>query len=90
MDFENTITVFSFLIALIGCGIGISGYLARTKNESVHLGEMKGMLNGIREDMETIIIEQKAMQNTLTDVSNKISAVEASDKAAHRRIDRLE
>ena len=90
MTFDNTVTIVSFLIALIGCGIGISGYLARTKTESVHLGEMKGMLDGIREGVETIRVEQKAMQNTLAEVSNKIAAVEASDKAAHRRIDRLE
>lgn len=90
MTFENTVSVISFLVMIIGCGIGISGYLARAKNESVHLGEMRGLLDGIREGVDSIRVEQKSIEHTLSALSNKIAAVEASDKSAHRRIDRLE
>lgn len=90
MTFDNTVSVVSFLVVLIGCAMGVSGYLARTKSEAVNLGEMKGVLDNIREGVDLIRVEQKAMQNTLSELSNRIAAVEASDKAAHKRIDRLE
>mgnify|MGYP004531988695 FL=1 len=90
MTFDGMVAVVSFLVVLIGCAVGVSGYLARTKSEALNLGEMKGLLDNIRDGVDTIRIEQKAMRNTLSELSNRIAAVEASDKAAHKRIDRLE
>lgn len=90
MTFESTVAVISFLAVLIGCAVGISGYLSKTKREAENSGEMKGILDNIREGVDLIRIDQKAMQNTLSELSTRIASVEASDKAAHKRIDRLE
>jgi len=85
-----TAELMSVLIALIGCFVGLAGWLSgrdkRIANDAEWRGEINGKLNmilGLSSDVKCLETEQKQHGERLT-------AVESSAKQAHLRIDRIE
>jgi len=84
------IPTLSLLIAIIGCCVGVSGWISgrekRTAGDSEWRGEVNAKLDsilGIRQDVVEV-------QHEVHHQDVRLTAVEASAKQAHKRIDRLE
>lgn len=80
----------SYLIALIGCFVGLAGWLKGRDGRLINDAEWKGQVNakldgilGIRSDMDEISKQVREHDKQIT------SARERAD-SAHKRIDRLE
>lgn len=80
----------SILLAMVGCFVGLAGWLKGRDGKIAGDGEWRGSVNtkldqilGITADIKSLEEEQKCHGERLT-------AVEASAKQAHKRIDRLE
>jgi len=86
----DTTFSLSVLIAILGCFVGLAGWLRSRDTKISNDAEWKGMVNakldmaiGLRKDHDEL--EEKHNNNT-----ERIGRVEESTKAAHRRIDLLE
>jgi len=86
----DTTFSLSVLIAILGCFVGLAGWLRSRDTKISNDAEWKGMVNakldmaiGLRKDHDEL--EEKHNNNT-----ERIGRVEESTKAAHRRIDTLE
>ena len=89
MSADTTLS-FSVLIAIVGCFVGLAGWLHSRDSKISNDAEWKGNVNakldmaiGLRKDHDEL--EEKHNSNT-----ERIGRVEESTKAAHRRIDTLE
>lgn len=87
---SDTTFSLSVLIAILGCFVGLAGWLRSRDTKISNDAEWKGMVNakldmaiGLRKDHDEL--EEKHNNNT-----ERIGRVEESTKAAHRRIDTLE
>ncbi|HEY5590364.1 MAG TPA: hypothetical protein VIK55_05040 [Paludibacter sp.] len=86
----DTTFSLSVLIAILGCFVGLAGWLRSRDTKISNDAEWKGMVNakldmaiGLRKDHDEL--EEKHNNNT-----ERIGRVEESTKAAHHRIDTLE
>ena len=86
----DTTFSFSVLIAIVGCFVGLAGWLHARDSKISNDAEWKGNVNakldmaiGLRKDHDEL--EEKHNSNT-----ERIGRVEESTKAAHRRIDTIE
>ena len=80
----------SMLIAIVGCFIGLAGWLSGRDKKIAGDAEWRGQINakldlivGLGDDIKALEAEQKEHGERLT-------AVEESAKQAHKRIDRLD
>jgi hypothetical protein len=77
------------IIALVGCFVGLAGWLAGRDKHISEDAEWRGCINakldvivGIKNDMESIKL-------TLSEHGEKIAAVDSSTQQAHHRIDEI-
>lgn len=80
----------SFLIAMVGCFVGLAGWLSGRDKKIANDAEWKG---GVNQQLETIINLQREISSQAGEIKQhgeRIVAVEQSAKQAHYRIDRLE
>jgi hypothetical protein len=77
------------VIALVGCFVGLAGWLAGRDKHISEDAEWRGCINakldvivGIKNDMESIKL-------TLSEHGEKIASVDSSTKQAHHRIDEI-
>lgn len=81
------------LLAIIGCFVGLAGWLSGRDKKIANDGEWRGGVNAkldaIQRGISGVSDEIKSMQATLTEHEKRLSAVEASDKSAHKRIDEM-
>lgn len=91
----------SGLIVLLGavgtvCGVvfGYVGYQKGVKKDSYKDGNkdgnMKSDIQYIKRLMEDVLLEQKDINKSVNNLTERITRVEESSKQAHKRIDRLE
>lgn len=80
----------SLLIAVIGCFMGLAGYLSNRDTKLNDSAEWRGRVDtkldiacAIRKDVE-------AHGKDIEDMKERLVAVEQSCKSAHHRLDRLE
>ena len=82
------------LCTLAGVLIAWAGYRLNakkdTKAEGQEIGTVLTELGYIKANTDEIKAEQKEQRKTNTEFYERMSAVEASAKQAHKRIDRLE
>jgi len=71
-----------FLIALIGCFVGLAGYLSGRDKKIVNDAEWKGTVNT---KLDLII----GVNQTVINHEKRLTEVEQSTKSAHHRIDGL-
>ncbi|MEL4106769.1 hypothetical protein AAFA46_08040 [Oscillospiraceae bacterium WX1] len=83
----------SILIAVIGCFVGLGGWLAGRDKKIANDAEWKGAVNAkldaIRTDIGGVSGDLKCLQTTLAEHGERLIAVEESAKQAHKRIDEL-
>ncbi|HEX3037952.1 MAG TPA: hypothetical protein VHO94_03050 [Oscillospiraceae bacterium] len=79
----------SIIVALVGCFVGLAGWLSGRDKHISDDAEWRGCINakldvivGIKEDMESIKL-------TLSEHGEKIASVDSSTQQAHHRIDEI-
>lgn len=81
------------LIAVIGCFVGLAGWLAGRDKKILGDGEWKGTVNTKLDDIKTSVSGSNAelakISETLKTHGERLTAVESSTKQAHHRIDEI-
>ena len=82
------------LVAVIGCLIGVIGFIRGTKKDGKtdgqELASIKGNLDYIARGIDDIRLEQKDQARKIDSQNERLIRTEESTKSAHRRIDKLE
>ena len=86
MSGETTLSI-SLIIALVGCAVGLGGFMRGRDSKIITDAEWKGSVNakldaiiGIREDVDNL-------SNEVSDLGKKVAVVEASVISSHHRLD---
>lgn len=81
----------SILIAIVGCFVGLAGWLSGRDKKISSDGEWRGTVNSkldtIHTDITGIGIDLKCTQDLLAKHGERLTAVEASARQAHKRLD---
>lgn len=85
--------VISVIIAIVGCFIGLAGWLGGRDRKIANDGEWKGTVNQKLDDIKTSVsgtsLELSKINDALTKHGERLSEVESSAKQAHHRIDEI-
>ena len=79
----------SALIALVGCFVGLAGWLSGRDKKISNDAEWKGAINAKLDVICGVTQDIKKVEETVSDHGERLSAVEASAKQAHHRIDEI-
>lgn len=81
------------LIALVGCFVGLAGWLAGRDKKILSDGEWKGTVNTKLDDIKSSVSGTNAelvkINETIKIHGERLTAVESSAKQAHHRIDEI-
>lgn len=79
------------LIAIIGCFVGLAGWLkgrdTKIANDAEWRGGVNARLDAIRTDIGSVGVDIKCIQNTIAEHGERLTKAEESVKQAHKRID---
>ena len=82
------------IIAVVGCFIGVVGFIKGTRKEGNtdgrELAGIKGDVNYIVRGIDDIRLEQKDQARKIDMQNERLIRNEESTKSAHKRIDKLE
>lgn len=78
------------LIAIIGCFVGLAGWLKGRDTKIANDAEWKGAINAKLDGIFGIRGEVGDIDNCVREHKRKIAAMESSAASAHKRIDRME
>lgn len=78
------------LIAVIGCFIGLAGWLKNRDGKISNDAEWKGSVNGKLDSILGIQHDVDRIEGDVRAQGERIAKVEASSASAHKRIDSLE
>ena len=92
---EKIVTIeLTTLIAIVGCIIGIVGFIKGTKKDGKtdgqELASIKGNVDYIVRGIDDIRLEQKDQARKIDSQNERLIRNEESTKSAHKRIDKLE
>lgn len=79
MDSNTSITI-GLLITVIGCFIGLAGWLGNRDKKIAQDSEFKGTVNA---KLDMVL----GIKNDFNRLTERVVVVEASTKSAHKRID---
>ncbi|WP_312694332.1 hypothetical protein [Caproiciproducens sp.] len=77
------------LIAVIGCFVGLAGWLAGRDKRIANDAEWRGTINAKLDVIVGIKSDVERLEVTVSNHGERIKAVESSASQAHRRIDEL-
>lgn len=81
------------LIALVGCFVGLAGWIAGRDKRIASDGEWKGTVNTKLDDIKSSVsgtsVELAKINSVLSDHGERITAAEKSTASAHKRIDEI-
>lgn len=81
------------LIAVVGCFVGLAGWLSGRDKKFLNDGEWKGTVNTKLDDIKSSVSGTNAelvkINETLNAHGERLTAVESSAAQAHHRIDEL-
>lgn len=81
------------LIAIIGCFVGLAGWLTGRDKKILGDGEWKGTVNTKLDDIKSSVsgtgAELAKINAALSEHGERLTAVESSAKQAHHRIDEI-
>jgi outer membrane murein-binding lipoprotein Lpp len=81
------------LIAVVGCFVGLAGWLAGRDKRIMNDGEWKGTVNTKLDDIKSSVsntgTELAKINATMNEQGERLTAVESSAKQAHKRIDEI-
>lgn len=86
MNGDTTLSI-SLIIAVVGCAVGLGGFMRGRDSKIITDAEWKGTVNA---KLDTIIGIRKDVDDLSKDVSvlgKQVAVVEASVKSAHHRLD---
>lgn len=88
------INEIGILIAIVGCFVGLAGWLKSRDSKIANDAEWKGGVNAkldtIHSDVGGVCADVRALRSEFTEHGERLTAVEESAKQAHKRIDGLE
>lgn len=88
------VATISIIIAIIGCLVGISGWLRNTKGDSSQQKatetELKTTLDFVANDVKELKVDVRAFNRDLQDVRTIAVTAGAEAKRANDRLDRLD
>lgn len=94
MDIQTIITAISIAGTLAAIVFGVMAILRANKNEHSSTGERQGTvlteLGYIKSGIDDIKRKQERTDEQVLSLITRVTAVEASSKQAHKRIDRIE
>lgn len=86
--------IISILIAMVGCFVGLAGWLSKRDGKIATDAEWKGMINTKLDLIVGIKDDVKCLETKITEVESghgeRIRAVEEVAKSAHKRLDTME
>ncbi|SJZ57540.1 hypothetical protein [Anaerorhabdus furcosa] len=86
MDQNGSITL-GLLFAIIGCFIGLAGWISNRDKKIANDSEFKGSVSAKLDVVLGIKTEIKELKDDLKKISEKMVIVEESTKSAHKRMD---
>lgn len=85
------ITMVSVLIAALGCAVGVAGWLRNRDKDSAGNAEWRGQISAKLDSILSTVTGQgrdiERMDERINKFGERLAAVEASAKQAHRRLD---
>ncbi|MEG0359889.1 MAG: hypothetical protein RR598_11540 [Anaerorhabdus sp.] len=84
---QNTSITLGLLFAIIGCFVGLAGWISNRDKKIANDSEFKGAVNAKLDVVLGIKVEVKKIEDDLKEITKKIVVVEESTKSAHKRID---
>lgn len=82
--------VLSIIIALVGCFVGLAGWLSGRDKKIIGDAEWRGGVNAKLDQIININTDVKCLETGQKNQGERLTAVEESAKQAHKRIDRIE
>ncbi len=89
MTSESSFSI-SVIIALVGCFVGLAGWIRGRDTRIINDSEWKGMVNAKLDMAIGLRKDHDELQDRHNQLSERIGRIEESTKAAHRRIDTME
>lgn len=90
---ENVGAVLGIIGTVIGCFIGLAGFLSGRDKKIAGDAEWRGTVNAKLDNINSGVLgvcsEVKSIQVTLVEHAQRLSSVESSTKQAHHRLDEL-
>ena len=86
METSTILSAAAVLIALVGL---IVTSRKDTRQDAAGTAKIEAKLDNISGGVEDIRVEMRGMRGRIDNISERLSAVESSCKAAHRRLDTL-
>lgn len=87
METSTIISLAAVLISLLG--LVLNGRKA-TRQDAAGIASLEVKLDSISSGVEDIRVELRTMRGRVDQLAERISAVEASCKSAHHRLDQIE
>lgn len=84
---QNTSITLGLLFAIIGCFVGLAGWISNRDKKIANDSEFKGSVNAKLDTVIKELGEIKEIKEDLNNLSKQIVIIEASTKSAHKRID---
>lgn len=79
----------SLIIAMVGCFVGLAGYLKGRDTKISTDSEWKGTVNAKLDIVVGMSSDVKNIMCTQNEQGNRITALESSYKSLHKRVDEL-
>ena len=83
------VATISILIALVGCFVGLAGWLSGRDKKISNDAEWKGTVNAKLDVICGVTQDVKRLEKILHEHGEQISSLDASARQAHHRIDEL-
>ncbi len=80
----------SILIAVIGCFVGLAGWIKNRDSKISTDSEWKGNVNAKLDIVVSMTGDVKNITSTQNEQGNRITALESSYKSLHKRVDKIE
>lgn len=84
---QNTSITLGLLLAIIGCFVGLAGWISNRDKKIANDSEFKGTVNAKLDVVLGIKTEIKELKDDFKKISEKIVVVEESTKSVHKRLD---
>lgn len=86
--------ILSLTVGVIGCLVGLSGWLRDTKGDSATDAEWRGQISAKLDSIIANVTGQgrdiERLDTRLNALSERMATVEASAKQAHKRLDQMQ
>ncbi|MBS1471331.1 MAG: hypothetical protein HP023_12290 [Lachnospiraceae bacterium] len=86
MDGSTTIAI-SLIVSLVGCFVGLAGWLSGRDKKISSDAEWRGAINAKLDIITGVKTDVSDLQDEVNDLGKKVVIIEQSAKSAHHRLD---